>query len=147
MFTRFNPCSHDSHPAQRCPSAASRSRRETDVNTGTREVDFQAAQFVSFQKSILFSPLLPPLPLSSFPPFASPLSSLTQVGEESGTSRRRSGRLYTGAKYPLLYWRMGRRKNKKKKGVGQKGEGRMGKDLWKVVRKQNITRALSLFSI
>lgn len=99
------------------------SRRETDVNTGTKEVDFQAAQFVSFQKSILFSPLPPPLSLSSSPPFASPLSSLTQVGEKSGTSRRRSGRLYTGAKYPLLYWRMGRHKKRSgTKGVGEDGQ-------------------------
>lgn len=50
-------------------------------------------------------------------------SSLTQVGEESGTSRRRSRRLYTGAKYPLLYWRMGRHKKR----VGQKGGGEDGR--------------------
>lgn len=66
-----------------------------------------------------------PPPNLSLPPASLPvlvLSSLMQVGEESGTSRQRSRRLYTGARYPLLYWRMGRHK---KKEWGKKGEGRM----------------------
>lgn len=73
--------------------------------------------------SIFPSP--PHLSLASLP--FQVLSSLTQVGEESGTSRRWSGRLYTSAKYPLLYWRKGRHTHKKR--VGQRGGGENEKRL------------------
>lgn len=63
---RFYPWSCVSHPVHWSPSAASPSRRETgeapslDAKTGNRKVEFQAAQFISFQKSILsISPLFP----------------------------------------------------------------------------------------
>lgn len=106
------------------------------AKAGNGKVDFQAAHFISIQKSILFispPPLPPPLPPLTPPhhlsfslssPFASPLSSFTQVGGESGTSRRRSAVLYTGASYPLLYGRMGEGEKewgKKKKGGGLRG--------------------------
>lgn len=84
-------------------------------------------------KNPFYFPLSPHLP-ASLP--LQVLSSLTQVGEESGTSRRWSGRLYTGAKYPLLYWRMGRHTHKKR--VGQKGGGEDGQRLGESGHKTKI---------
>lgn len=86
----------------------------------TEKVDFQAALFISFPKKSILSPSSSSLPL--------PLSSFTQVGRESGTSRRRRLTLYNGANYPLLYGRMGR--------GGRSGatEGRGGKRQdWRVM--------------
>lgn len=95
----------------------------SDAKTGNGKVNFQAAQFISFQNSILFPPLPPHHSPPSFP-LVIPLSNFTQVGGESGTSRRRSVMLYIGANYPLLYWRMG--KDNKEWGK-KKGRGACGK--------------------
>lgn len=69
---QFYPWSCVSHLVHRSPSATSPSCRETrevlslDAQTGNGKVDFQAAQFISFQKSILSISPSPPLPLSLF---------------------------------------------------------------------------------
>lgn len=85
-----------------------------DAKTRDGRIGFQAALFIFFQK-----PLLPFLFPSSLP-LATPLSSLTQVGRESGTSRWRRLMLYTGANYPLLGGgRVGATKSGAKKGRGK----------------------------
>lgn len=88
-----------------------------DAKSDDGKVEFQAVLFISFQKPFSLFPSL-----FLFPPLATPLPSFTQVGRESGTSRLRRLMLYSGAKYPLLYGRMGMDERK----IGAR-EGKQGK--------------------
>lgn len=63
--------------------------------------------------------------LSSLP-LAVPLSSFTQIGSESDTSRRRRLMLYTGANYPLLNEMKGSSKEEWGKEEGVKEKAKLG---------------------
>lgn len=146
---RFYPWSCVS-PVHWSPSAASPSCRETgevlslDAKTGNIKVDFQAAQFICFQKSILsISPSSPTLPL----PFPSLSLFLFRASHRLAESQARvAGGVWRFILVPTtLCWMGGWVRARKE--WGKKGRGGKRKYLWEVVDFWKQIQVLSLFHL